>query len=92
MRAKVISKPGLDVGEPSVRGVGGEMHKPLKGDPNLLASESGINIKEFGERVLKNQSSELPNMFKAARVRNALQKQGYKEEDISTALKEMGVG
>lgn len=93
MRAKTISKPDAESSEPSVRGVGNETLSPLKGgSPDKTASESGIDAKTYGARVLKVQSNELQTIFKAARVRDALVKQGYQDHEISSALKELNIG
>jgi hypothetical protein len=90
MRAKVISQPGIDSGEPSVRSVSNiELQKPLSGDPEKTASENDYPATDYGRRVLQSQSSELNDMFKKARVRDALERQGYDEESIKTALKEI---
>ena len=93
MRSKVINKPnGMDSAEPSVRSVGRDLDRPLHGDSKKIASESGINCTDYGRKIMKNQSSELPKMFVAARVRDGLSKQGYKDGDISSTLKDLELG
>ena len=88
MRAK---KQGQrEGGDASIRNVGNPLEKPLNGNSEMKASDAGIEIKFYADRVYKNQGNELQEMFKKARVQSALEKQGYPDDEIQKVLKVLG--
>ena len=64
----------------------------IPGNPNQTAKQNGVRASDYGRRVLNMQGPELNDRFKGANVRAALEKQGYDDGEIKSALKELKLG
>lgn len=80
-------------GEPSIQKIIGHRNPPpLQGDPSLRAFEGMIDAIDYAKRLLAAQSVELDMIFREARVRNGMRKQGFPNDQIDMALGELGFG